>query len=180
MEKRKVLVPVDGSEFCRQIFPVLSTFLDPTTNELILLRVGEPVEGITGAPPRPASMDAMVMSYDSVSDIERAAHPIYASQQRHSAAAELEAEMRRDAQPLEAAGFSLQFDLRFGSPGEEIVSYVTTQTVDLIAMTTHWRTGINRLLFGNTVQYLVPRVRVPLLMLRPEDSSEEEAVNRKQ
>lgn len=169
METRKVLVPVDGSAFCLQIFPILSKFLDPATHELILLRVGQPVGGLIGAPPRSATVDGMVMAYDSPTDLEHAAHPIYASQERQSALADFVAEMRKEAYPLQEAGFGVSYDMRFGTPGEEIVAYVDAQPVDLIAMTTHWRTGINRLLFGNTIQYIVPRVRVPLLILRPED-----------
>ena len=173
MEKRKVLVPVDGSDFCRQIFPILSKFIDPATSELILLRVGEPVGGLTGAPPRPAGMDGIVMAYDTPSDAEHAAHPIYASQERDSALADFISEAKADAKPLEEAGFSVRYEIRFGNRGEEIVNFVNTHTVDLIAMTTHWRTGINRILFGNTVQYVTPRVTAPLLMLRPEEPSPE-------
>ena len=93
--------------------------------------------------------------------------PIFASQVRDSVAADLMADMRTHARALEAAGFSVRYEMRFGNPGEQIVNYVNTHDIDLIAMTTHWRTGVNRLLYGNTVQYITPRVKAPLLMLRP-------------
>lgn len=173
MEKRKVLVPVDGSDFGRQIFPILSKFIDPASSELILLRVGDPVGGHTGAPPRPTSTDGMVLAYDTPADAEFAQHPIYASQERESALADFISEMKADAIPLEEAGFAVRYELRFGNRGEEIVNYVSTHDVDLIAITTHWRTGINRLLFGNTVQYVTPRIHVPLLMLRPAEAETE-------
>jgi nucleotide-binding universal stress UspA family protein len=172
MEKHKVLVPIDGSSFGRQIFPILTRFLQPEGNELILLRVGEVVGGLVGAPPRPAGTDGTVLAYDTAGDAEQAAHPIYASQARESALADFIAETQHDVRPLEEAGFSVSYQLRFGNPGEQIVNYVNLHHVDLIAMTTHWRTGINRILFGNTVQYITPRVRVPLLMLRPDGDSE--------
>ena len=174
MEKRKVLVPLNGSDFGRQIFPIIARFLSPTENDLILLRVGEHVTGLVGTPPRPAGADGMVMSYDTVQDAQMAAHPIYASQERDSALAEFIADTKDDVRPLEEAGFDITFDMRFGDRGEEIVNFANSQNVDMIAMTTHWRTGINRLLFGNTVQSIVPRVKVPLLMLRPEDGHEYE------
>jgi nucleotide-binding universal stress UspA family protein len=169
MEKRKVLVPINGSDFGRQIFPIIARFLSPDENELIFLRVGERVTGLVGAPPRPAGVDGMVMSYDTAQDAKMAAHPIYASQERDSALAEFIAETKDEARPLEEAGFDITYDMRFGDRGEEIVNFANSHDVDMIAMTTHWRTGINRLLFGNTVQSIVPRVKVPLLMLRPED-----------
>jgi nucleotide-binding universal stress UspA family protein len=167
MEKYKVLVPVDGSPFCRQIIPILTRFISPETNELILLRVGEHVGGLLGAPPRPAGLDGMVLTYETENDARLAAHPIFASQVRDSVAADFLAEMRKDAHALEDAGFTVRYEMRFGNPGEQIVNYVNTHDIDLIAMTTHWRTGVNRLLYGNTVQYVTPRVTAPLLMLRP-------------
>ncbi len=173
MEKRKVLVPLDGSTFGRQIFPILARFLDPASNELVFLRVGEPIGGLTGAPPRVAAQDGMVMAYETASDAQHARHPIYANQQRQSALADFIAETKDDARTMTDAGFQVEYDMRFGTPGEEIVAYVNSHPIDLIAMTTHWRTGINRLLFGNTVQHIVPRVRVPLLMLRPDGDDEE-------
>ncbi len=167
MDKYKVLVPVDGSDFCQQIIPILTRFLSPATNELIFMRVGEHVGGLLGAPPRPAGLDGMVLTYETQSDARLAAHPIFASQVRDSVAADLMADMRTHARALEAAGFSVRYEMRFGNPGEQIVNYVNTHDIDLIAMTTHWRTGVNRLLYGNTVQYITPRVKAPLLMLRP-------------
>jgi len=172
MEKHKVLVPLDGSGFSRQIFPVLSRFLQSEANHLILLRVGEPTGGLVGAPPRPAGQDGIVIAYETVADAEQAAHPIYASQERESDLAAFIAESQNEVHKLEAAGFTVSYELRNGSPEEEIVNYVNTHNVDLIAITTHWRTGINRLLFGNTVQYITPRIHVPLLMLRPESDEE--------
>jgi nucleotide-binding universal stress UspA family protein len=176
MDKRKVLVPLDGSTFGRQIFPILARFLDPATNELVLLRVGEPIGGIVGAPPRPAAQDTTILAYETPSDAEHARHPIYASQQRESALADFIAETKDEARAMIEGGFAVEYDMRFGSPGEQIVGYVNTHPIDLIAMTTHWRTGINRLLFGNTVQYIVPRVRVPLLMLRPDGEGDDAPV----
>ncbi|MGL4650527.1 MAG: universal stress protein [Caldilineaceae bacterium] len=170
--RRLVLVPVDGSTFGRQIFPILTRLLQPQETDLILMRVGEPVGSLVGAPPRPAGNDGLVMAYDTLYDATHAAHPIYASQSRESVLADFIVEIMPDARALDAAGFQVNYELRFGHPGEQIVNFVNTHQVDLIAMTTHWRTGINRLLFGNTVQYITPRVRVPLLMLRPEGEEE--------
>jgi len=82
--------------------------------------------------------------------------------------------MQPDVREMEHAGFNVTYDIRFGDRGEEIVDYVNNNPIDLVAMTTHWRTGLNRLLFGNTVQHIVPHISVPLLMLRPEHSDDAE------
>lgn len=173
MPKHKVLVPLDGSVFGYQIFPVITNLLDANANELILLRIDSDGSGHVGGPARSITSDGSVKTYDTVSDFEQASHPIYASQVRDSALAEFRATTQPDARALEAAGFKVSYDIRFGSTGEEIVKYVEANPVDLIAMTTHWRTGINKLLFGNTVQHIVSRVKAPLLMLRPEEIKDE-------
>ena len=161
MTKHRVLVPNDGSQFCRQIYPYIIKFFAPQQYELILLRVGSPPEGILGAPPRPATSDVSLTMYETPSDAEMAAHPIYASQQRESAAAEIRRQMQGDIHTLEEAGFHVDVQVRFGDRGEEIVSFVEYNHIDLIAMTTHWRTGINKLIFGSVAQHVAGHAERP-------------------
>jgi len=61
MAKRKVLIPLDGSENSRQILPHVQAWLKPDAHELILLRVSEPPQGLTRTP-RESSHDAVVGS----------------------------------------------------------------------------------------------------------------------
>src|SRR5690606_31043092 len=139
-------IPVDGSAFSRQIFDHVMQFLPPQDNALILLRVGDPPAGHVGHPARVATLDGTLLRYDSARDVEVAAHPIYASQERDSLEALFLAEMQTDLQRLRQAGYSVQSFVRFGEPGEEIVNFVEENEIDLVAMTTHWRRGINRLI----------------------------------
>jgi nucleotide-binding universal stress UspA family protein len=167
MTKHRVLIPNDGSTFCRQIYPHIEKFLPPEETELILLRVGHHPEGLVGAPPRPAGMDVALTMFDSHQDAELAAHPIFASQEWESAQAEIRRTMLEDAHVLEAAGYEVSVEVRFGDRGEAIVHYIQNNEVDLIAMTTHWRTGLQKLIFGSVAQYVAAHVNVPILMIRP-------------
>ena len=169
MTKHRVLIPNDGSTFCRQIYPHLQKFLPPEQTELILLRVGHHPEGLLGAPPRPAGMDVALTMYDSHQDAEFAAHPIFASQEWESAEAEIRRTLLEEAHTLEAAGYTVSVEVRFGDRGESIVHYVQNTEVDLIAMTTHWRTGLQKLIFGSVAQQIAAHVNVPILMIRPEN-----------
>jgi|JI10StandDraft_1071094.scaffolds.fasta_scaffold825736_2 nucleotide-binding universal stress UspA family protein len=172
MSKKRVLVPHDGSAFCRQIYPQIQSFLDPEKHELILLRVGATQEGHVGAPPRPAGTDMSVMMYDTHQDAEFAAHPIYASQVMESAAAVIRAELADDINTLEAAGFEVELAVRFGNDrGETIVEYVAERQIDLVAITTHWRRGLPRLIFGSVAQYLVSHIAIPVLMIAPKEDN---------
>ncbi|MFM7584763.1 MAG: hypothetical protein ACKO9F_18825 [Caldilinea sp.] len=81
MKKLRILVPHDGSAFCRQIYPYLLKFFPPEQAELVLLRVGErPVAGTVAGVPRPVSLDVTVTTYASTQEATLARHPIYASQ----------------------------------------------------------------------------------------------------
>lgn len=168
MAKHRVLVPYDGSEFGQQIFPHIREFLPPEDNELILLRVDDRPQGRVGRPTRPASADANVPMYESHEDAVESRHPIYASQEMESALGDFEREIMPVLRRLQEEGYTVHTAVRFEeSRGEAIVNYANSHEIDMVAMTTHWRTGINRLLFGSVTQYVAPRIGVPLLMVRP-------------
>jgi len=168
MTKQRILVPTDGSAFCRQIYPHLLKFFPPEQTQLILLRVGEPPEGHVALPPRPSGLDVTMTAYASDRDANLAHHPIYASQEWESAAAEIRNDLASDLHLLTQAGYEVALEVRFGDRGEEIIRFVENQDVDAIAMTTHWRTGIQKLIFGSVAQHVAARVTVPILMVRPE------------
>lgn len=169
MSKQRVLVPNDGSAFCRQIYPHLLKFLRPEETTLILLRVGQPQAGLIGMPPRPAGIDASMTAYETHKDAEYAAHPIYASQEMESAVGAVKAELQEDAQMLKDAGYEVVVEVRFGDRGHEIINFIDTHDVDLIAMTTRWRTGIQKLIFGSVAQQIAGHVNIPILMVKPEE-----------
>ncbi|MBK8051231.1 MAG: universal stress protein [Anaerolineales bacterium] len=106
--------------------------------------------------------------YESGREVDRAVHPIYASQERDSAEAELRRLMLREASELHAAGYAVTVEVRFGGRGEEIVKYVQNHPVDLIAMTTHWRSGFQKLIFGSVAQYVARHVSTPIFLVHPD------------
>ena len=170
MTQHVVLIPIDGSECSRQIFAHVIKFLPAQDNMLCLLRVGDPPEGHIGHPARLAVSDVTVEMFDTARDVEEAAHPIYASQERDSAEAEFKFAMRHDVVELEQAGYTVSSYVRFGEPGEEIVAFVEAHDIDLVAMTTHWRRGLNRLIFGSVAQHVAQRLAIPVLMVRADES----------
>ncbi len=54
-----------------------------------------------------------------------------------------------------------------GRPAEEILRAAQESSVDLIAMATHGRTGMPRVLFGSVTEEVLRRAMVPLLVGRP-------------
>ncbi len=168
MSKYKILVPTDGSDFGRQIFPQIRKYISPERNELILLRVGKPQTGYAGARTGVAGLQSSATANLSGQDFEQAAHPIYASQERASAAAEFRSELQAELHEIEQSGYTVHLEVRFGKHrGQAIVNYVNNNPVDMVAMTTHWRASLTRFIFGNTVRYIAPRIKVPIFLMRP-------------
>jgi nucleotide-binding universal stress UspA family protein len=56
-----------------------------------------------------------------------------------------------------------------GQPYRTIVDYADTYDVDLVAMPTHGRQGLERFLLGSTTERVVRRANVPVLTIRPND-----------
>ena len=53
-----------------------------------------------------------------------------------------------------------------GTPAETIVAAAREANVDLIAMTTHGRTGPSRLLFGSVAESVLREAQVPVMLLK--------------
>ncbi len=167
MTRHKVVIPVNGSDFSRQIADYVVEFLPAEENDIVLLRVAHRQEGFIGHPARLAGPDTDVAMYDTSQDVTEATHPIYATQVEESAVAEFRREIQPMINLLLGKGYNVDFAVRFGSPGEQIVDYIENHDVDLVAMTTHSRSGINRMIFGSVAEHVSHRVGIPILMVRP-------------
>ena len=140
---KRVLIPVDGSEVAESILPFILEIAGPLDLDLILLRVNQPI------PPMPFEG----ARYFDIEDVE---------QRREDAAAYLDrlgAGMRR-------SGVRVHTRVRRGDPVEEILAAAREEAVDLIAMTTHGRTGAARLLWGSIAEGVLRHAPVPAFLLR--------------
>jgi nucleotide-binding universal stress UspA family protein len=57
-------------------------------------------------------------------------------------------------------------EVRDGHPAEVILDYVQEKGIDLIAMGTHGRRGLNRVLLGSVADEVVHRATVPVMTVR--------------
>jgi len=57
-------------------------------------------------------------------------------------------------------------EVRFGDPAREIVAAAKEFDVELIAMTTHGRKGLGRLVFGSTADAVLRSVEIPVFLVR--------------
>jgi nucleotide-binding universal stress UspA family protein len=144
----KVLIPIDDAAFSRQVLTQVTNLLEPSHHELIFLRVA----------PEPSMVE-----FGEPGDPDLT---IYVDQQEVSLAAEFASEMLPHRQALQNAGFHVFTTMRFGDPANEIERFVDEQDIDLVAMTTHGRTGLDRLVFGSVAEHVLHHTEVPVLLYR--------------
>ena len=75
--------------------------------------------------------------------------------------------LERRAAELRGEGFTVNCVLAMGEPSDEIIKFVRTHNVDLIAMSTHGRGGIKRLVIGSVADKVVRTAPRPVLVYRP-------------
>lgn len=167
MAKRKVLVPMDGSEFSRQIVRVVRSFFDPKDVRLVLFRAAnppaitaevEPQDVIAGSMPLAGTYD----SYNRALDAEF----LEVTKERETFRTQILDEMRGDAERLQKDGYDVAVEVHFGDPAQRIVDFVNDEDVDLVAMATHGRSGIGRLVMGSVAERVLRGVTVPVLLIR--------------
>jgi nucleotide-binding universal stress UspA family protein len=139
----------------------------PAECELLLLRVTEPPEGRVANPPRPVSMTWRMPYYESRADIALAGHPTYASQVWENVRSAAESELLPHARALKDAGYTVSLLVQSGDPARTIVDVAERQAVDVVAMATHGRKGLRRLMLGSVTEAARRDLRVPLLLIRP-------------
>ncbi len=68
------------------------------------------------------------------------------------------------------AGVTINPAVRIGSPADNILEYVETYGIDLVAMATHGRTGLKRWVYGSVTAKVLRSVSCSMLVIRPTDA----------
>lgn len=140
---RKILVPLDGSKVAEGVLPHAKLLAYSEGAELILLTVGaNPALDFVFSDPglaQEAVQEQEERSQKYISEIEN---------------------------ELKSAGFKTSTILRVGSVAEVILGVAEEMQVDVIAMSTHGRTGPARWLLGSIAERVVHNSKIPVLMIR--------------
>ncbi len=152
MKFKKVLVPVDGSAVAEAILPFIEQIAGPLDMEITLLRV-VPL----------TSLDVMGMAGDA-----RAGDPILKELDAQGYLEPLVAALR-------AKGIRAGARVRIGDPSAEIVVAAKEIEADQIAMTTHGRSGLGRLLFGSVAEAVLCTAPIPVFLMRMTEAALESA-----
>jgi nucleotide-binding universal stress UspA family protein len=140
---KRALVPLDGSMVAESIIPFILEIAGPLDMEVALVRVLVPV------PPMAVEGTRHVV----IEDVAKLR-------------AEAEEYLASIAADLRAKGVSVTTAVRRGEPVAEILAGAREVDADLIAMTTHGRSGLSRLLFGSVAAAVLSHAEIPVFLMR--------------
>jgi nucleotide-binding universal stress UspA family protein len=141
---KRVLVPLDGSALAEAILPFVEQVAGPLGAEVILLRVVEPVSAAGAI----ATAGVVPPTAYALSELEAKRYLV-------------KAEPR-----LVKKGLRVRTRIALGPPADAILGAIHTSGADLVAMTTHGRSGLGRALFGSVAESVLRASPVPVLLVR--------------
>ena len=153
----RALVALDGSPVAESIIPFILAIAGPLDMEVILLRVLEP-------------QTPVVMEGSARVELEDVAARRFDAQEY---LAPLAAELR-------GKGVRVTTEVRRGVPAEEILAAAREADADLVAMSTHGRTGLGRMIFGSVAEAVVRKAEIPVFLMRTTEAEVARRAERRQ
>ncbi len=134
---KKIIVPLDGSATAEAILPFVEEIAKHTGAEIVLVTAVQQV-GVWDA-----ALTLQVLDREDASAVQ------YLTEQAGKVAGKQRSRVLR------------------GDPAEAILRAAGEESADLIAISTHGRSGLARWLFGSTATKLLEAATVPVLFVRP-------------
>ncbi len=147
---KRVLIPVDGSSFSEQIINVATQLAGRDDVGYTLFRVVPPLNAIQGL------RDSDVSFTEKSADIRR----------------EADRQLTKLEQAVWANGFDADSHIRESAqPAQAILRFAFESDTDLIAMSTHGRGSIGKIILGSVADKVLRGSTVPVLLRRlPDDA----------
>jgi nucleotide-binding universal stress UspA family protein len=135
---KKILVPLDGSNLAEGILPRVEWLAKIHGAEVTLLRV------------------AVAHTFPGMDPVQ---HQVTVVREAEEYLAKIEENLR-------SVGVKTEAVVRYGHEAQEIVEHANTRDFDLIAMSTHGRTGLTQFVLGSVASKVIHTATVPILLCR--------------
>lgn len=139
---KKVIIPLDGSPLAEAVIPFINEFVSPGKTDIELVSVVEPWRYVYAT--------EFVDTSSLIVEMRKSSEQYLARQE----------------EALAALGYTVSTHLLNGDPANEILEIANKTGADLIAMTTHGRSGLARFAFGSVAERVLHGAEVPLLLVR--------------
>jgi nucleotide-binding universal stress UspA family protein len=140
----KVIVPLDGSKLAEGVLPHVAALIRDRASQVHLLSVAPTTRGAKWP----------------LVDLHRRA------EEQRQVKQELDEYLRTVAKRLEPIAANVQTSVHFGRPADEILAFANDVDADLIATSTHGRSGISRWVFGSVADRLLRGATCPILLVQ--------------
>ena len=135
---RNILVPLDGSSLAEEILPQVKELARLTGAKISLLRVAL-VHTFPGADPTNRQVEATQKAQEYLEKI---------------------------SDQLIKEGLKVSVHVRYGYDAAEIIDHAQQEDIDLVAMSTHGRTGVGRWALGSVSERVLRHSPKPVLLSR--------------
>ena len=142
---KRILVPLDGSILSEAVLPHVQNLARALDVEIVLLHVD-----VSPAP----VFDPHTPPLSPPEEIKK----MHADEKIY---------IKNICSKLESEGVRATYLLREGPVAETIMEVAEIMQADMIAMSTHGRTGMLRLLLGSVAEQVVHRSHIPVTLIRP-------------
>lgn len=145
---QKIVVPLDGSGLAECVLAHVEALAKGClVKNLVFIRVAEPFES-------PSVVAEYPLKPEDVARVN--------AERQESAKSYLQTISKR----ISFANTNISWEVLSGRAAESIVDYVTKNTIDLIVIATHGRSGVSRWVWGSVADRILRSACVPVLMVR--------------
>ena len=144
---KRALVPLDGSLVAEAILPQFLRMAHALSMDVALIRVVVPTLNPVAIEEAPAEVANNAPTIERILD-------------------EADNYLRSVAALPAFDGLKVMTTVRTGEAPQEIIAAAREIGADIIAMTTHGRTGLKRLLFGSVAEAVLRMADIPVFILR--------------
>jgi nucleotide-binding universal stress UspA family protein len=155
----KILVPLDGSKPSEAALAYAGTLASKIKARIIVLNVVEPPYHVYAYAQDPGFYGGAGIVRIPYTDEELKPYKAVAEKYAH-----------RVSDKLMEEGIKASFEVKAGSPGEEIIRAEAEIHPDLVVMSTHGHSGFGRLENGSVADRVLHFGNVALLLVRPHDA----------
>ena len=146
---KRILVPLDGSPLAEKALTTAARLARASDGTVILLRVV--------SPPVEYSNGSMFLNYTPTNILEEIMEADLTDARHYLECVAASSTMQ---------GVRTQLEVRIGVAASQIFSFTDSQHCDIIVMSSHGRTGVQRWLLGSVAQKVAMSSTIPVLVLR--------------
>jgi nucleotide-binding universal stress UspA family protein len=150
--KLRILIPLDGSEVAESVLKQLREInkqFPKNKQDIILTRVCEIFSPPVGYPP------PLSMSWEESLAYEK-----------KRCMAICQDYLSRIQDKLTASGIKTRTEVPEGNPAEVLIDYINKNSIDLVILSTHGRTGFSKWAFGSIAEKVLKGSESPVLLIR--------------